>query len=232
MSSFIGIVNGEKELMNKIGSIAENVSPVIQSDFCTIFAEAKSDCLHYSEKSEQNWIVSGIGIRPHPNTSIISHTDWERLFTNQYDDIDKLNGHFVGVIVEEQTLRLVTDQVGMRSMFLLQIGESFIFSTRIDWLLPFSNRKIDWKIFGENWLSINSFTGDLFIPDIQRIHSSAGCRIDRNGLNHHPKKWSPEPVDIDLDSYLIDLSRSVYQLNNQLSLGLSGGWILDYYFPF
>lgn len=52
-----------------------------------------------------------------------------------------------------------------------------VFSNRIDWLFPFFNLRIDWKIFVEHGFSINAFSDRTYISDTQRIHSLINIAI-------------------------------------------------------
>lgn len=219
MSSFIGIVNGVKELSVKIGEISGFQIPKIETPYCTIYADSSSDRLSYSE----NWIISGIGIYPYPNTALVSTADWNNLFLNDFKKISDLNGHFVGVKIDQQNIEIVSDQVGMRSLFIIKKGTAVIFSTRIDWLLAFSEKEINWKVVGENWLSVNAFSGKCMIDGILRIHSSAQCKIEIKSISYTPKSWTPTPVEIDLEDYLFKLSSAIYRDSGSISLGLSGG---------
>jgi len=219
MSSFLGIVNGEKELIEKARKVTGSRSSIIETSLCTVFSDSNTDRLFYSD----NWIVSGIGIHPYPNTALATYSDWDKLFLNDIEKVSSLNGHFVGAKIYQQNVEIVSDQIGMRSLFVLEIGNSVIFATRVDWLIPFSDLKIDWSVLGENWLSVNAFSSKSIINGVQRIHSSAKCIIDKNGFSHSLKYWTPTPLEIDLEEYLFKLTSAIYRDSGSISLGLSGG---------
>lgn len=223
MSSFIGVFNGGEDILNKIKQAYSFLTPSIETPICTIFSNQKTDRLFYSQESSVKWIVSGIGIHPYPTLSLVTETDWSQLFSSRSQDIPTLNGHFAGIKLDNEKVELFTDQIGMRSIYTVKLKNAVIFSTRIDWLLPFSNGSIDWEVFGEHWLSINAFSKHLFVRGIQRIHCSAPCTLTQNGIHVTHKQWTPTPKYIDLESYLFDLTAALFKKNNQLSLGLSGG---------
>jgi len=224
VSSFIGIVNGDDELINKVRSYT-GLERILKSGFCSLFSSSESDRLFYSVSEENNgaWIVSGIGINPYPDVRCLSKQEWSQLVSGGKESIQPLNGHFAGAIIKENSVELFTDQVGMRSLFILKKNRSTLFSTRLDWLLPFCSGELDWQKFGENWLCTNPFSGDCFITNIQRIHSSGWITINGNGISIKSKRWSAIDRKIDIKDYLRCFTTELYKKDQKISLGLSGG---------
>ena len=146
--------------------------------------------MFYSQESSVKWIISGIGIHPYPTLSLVTETDWSQLFSYLSRYILTFNGYFAGIQLENEKFELLTDQTRMISIYIIKLNNAVTFSTRKDCLLAFSNPTIHWEVFEENWLSINSFSNQPFIYDIQRIHSSAPCTLTLNGIDIVHKQWS------------------------------------------
>lgn len=67
--------------------------------------------MFYSQTSSVKWILSGIGIHPNPNVSLVTETDWDQLFSYRSQDIPTFNGYFAGIQLENEKLELLNDQI-------------------------------------------------------------------------------------------------------------------------
>lgn len=228
MSSFIGVIRGSSAIRK---TIAQRIDGVIRcdTDLCLVLSTAENDRLISSDLTESahehSWIVSGIGLSPSPDIRILNRNDWQTILSEATPDLSAINGHFAALSISSDSVDLYTDQLGMRSIFMLRIESGILFSTRLDWLLPFSSGNIDWETFGEHWLSVNPFSGQSFITDIERVCSGGHIQIKQDSMTVSQLDWSPSQQEIAVapESYLTAITETLYKKNNQLSLGLSGG---------
>ena len=118
---------------------------------CYIAAGGNENLLAYQSKENQNkFFICGLGISPNGD-SILSSKDWDNLLDN-YNEIPDLNGHFCGVQIYNDSIKIFTDKTGLREIHILESKDGCFFSTRLDWLLKIQKSEIDFKVFSSRWL--------------------------------------------------------------------------------
>lgn len=229
MSSFVGFFGNSDGLKSKIYGL------VPESDFSftseTLFILGKGNPLntHFqiNPDAESGWIACGIGISSGSNPRTFDQTDWKETFESTTDFHPDINGHFAVAKWDKSGVELYTDQIGMRNIFIAKIESRILFSTRLDWLISLApNLSINWKKFGSNWLSINSFSSDCFLNGVDRLAQGGYAKISENGLELSNKRWTPSKVSSNTDSIeesLKSLSEAALDKFSRISLGLSGG---------
>jgi hypothetical protein len=225
MSSFFAIINGNTELINKAKRVTklENTQNILPA--LTVLAGPLSDRLFYAQNlaAKSGWMVSGIGIGPYPNMNVLNSNAWADILASSEDNKEELNGHFAGFHYTPNRIHFFTDSVGMRSLYIVQTDNATLVSTRIDWLIPFSDRTIDWQLFGPYWQSVNPFSGDCFVRGITRLRGTADFDVASSTLEITQKPWAPNQRSIHVEGLITELASSIFDAKQNLALGLSGG---------
>lgn len=225
MSSFFAIINGNTELINKAKRVTklENTQNILPA--LTVLADPLSDRLFYAQNvaAKSGWMVSGIGIGPYPNMNVLTSDAWADILSSPEDNKEELNGHFAGFHYTPNRIHFFTDSVGMRSLYIVQTDNATLVSTRIDWLVPFSDRTIDWQLFGPYWQSVNPFSGDCFVRGITRLRGIADLNVASSTMEITQKPWAPNQRSIHVEGLITELASSIFDAKQNLALGLSGG---------
>ncbi|WP_421773026.1 hypothetical protein [Gracilimonas sp.] len=229
MGWFIGISGNSQPFKNQLKSLSSG------HDFC---AESKSFYLagggipetthfHKDAPSNSGWIASGVGISAGENPKLFSQSDWKQVIQNEAGYFHQLNGHFAICRWNEEQAELITDQLGMRNVFIHKGDDFVLFSTRLDWikkLIP--DTSLNWERFGSRWLTINQFSQESFIHGIEPLSQSGYATINSRGVNISNKRWNYGHREVTSQNYLDSLSSfSTLPLKSgfPVSLGLSGG---------
>lgn len=225
MSSFFAIINGTTELIKKAKNVSGLTRSLTNTSTFTLLADPPSDRLFYVEDNpnSQGWIVSGIGLHPYPDLHLLTKENWNRVLTTKISRFEQLNGHFAGIFYSNSEIKLFTDAVGLRSLYLCTIGKTVFISTRIDWLIPFSDQSIDWSLFAPFWLAANPFSGQSFVKGITRLRGNASYSLSTSKLVLSQQEWLPGQQSVHIEGFLSKLAVSIYEKKGQLLLGLSGG---------
>ena len=86
-------------------------------------------------------------------------------------DYNKFDGHYVQVNYSKGRLNISNDKFGLRELYYYETDCQFIFSTRLDLIIPYaSDSSINFTAFGSLWLT-----------NFQLSHSSIFNKINRLG---------------------------------------------------
>jgi len=229
MSSFLGFYGKNDSLKSEIRNLATNPYFTFERDSLFICAEGNPLNTHFHSNSEagSGWVSCCIGITSEDSPKVFRQEAWIKTFENNTNLHDELNGHFAVVKWTQNEIELVTDQLGMRSVFIHQGNDFVLFSTRLDWMLSLvKETSINWKLFGSNWLSINPFSSSCFVDGIERLAQGGYAKISSSGFTYHNKRWTPKPTQSSSDSVADSLkafSSVALKTFSKTSLGLSGG---------
>ncbi|GAB5407715.1 MAG: asparagine synthase (glutamine-hydrolyzing) [Balneolaceae bacterium] len=229
MSSFIGVYGKNKDLKSSINKLVPNPAFCVEHENLYLCSGEESLNTHFESNSETDsgWISCGIGISSGDAPYVLQQQDWTQAFTNNIDLHKDLNGHFAVVKWDINEIKLFTDQLGMRNIFIHQAQDFVLFSTRFDWMLCLvKETSVNWKLFGSNWLSINPFSSSCFINEIDRLAQGGYACISKSKMLIENKRWSPEPFQATEKSIISSLKGfSLAAMNSfsKTSLGLSGG---------
>lgn len=229
MSNFIGYIGKNEALNTTIKKLVPSPVFTIENQNLFISSGQSSSNIYFNSNRDANsgWISCGIGISSGDSPRIYKQQDWEHAFATNIDLHDDLNGHFAVVKWDHDTIELLTDQLGMRSIFIHQTNNFTLFTTRLDWLLQLvSKTSINWKLFGSNWLSLNPLSSSCFLDGIDRLAQGGYARISKSSVHLENIRWTPKPVQSSVESVIDSIkgfSLSALNTLSKTSLGLSGG---------
>lgn len=230
MGWFIGASGSIRHLQDKILELCP--APAFQAEEAPFFVAGgglDNTFFHHLEKKQSNgWLAAGIGISKKPYPFLFNSEDWGQAIENGAEYLHSINGHFAVIRWKLNEIELITDQLGMRNIFVHQGDDFILFSTRIDWILKLvPDAEIDWEIFGSRWLGINQFSSSSFIRGIERISQGGRAVIQNNKLKISHHLWQPGfEIPTDKEAFkasLLSFSSLPIKAGKRLSLGLSGG---------
>ena len=227
MSSFIGVLGGNESIKEKISQLLPEPDFSFQNESVLISVDAHPQTTHYQLNGDEQsgWIVCGIGISPEENARVLIKQDWQACFENNTDVQSELNGHFAVAKWDENKVELITDQIGMRNIFIHRNKDFTLFSTQLDWmtqLIP--GLSVNWQAFGSNWLGINPFSSECIINGIDRLAQGGRATISLSDYSFSNKRWTPSGhSELDMKQALASVSGAALNTFSETSLGLSGG---------
>ncbi|MBO6523325.1 MAG: hypothetical protein JJ971_05825 [Balneolaceae bacterium] len=228
MSSFIGVYGEDSSIRNKIEALTQNSDFSFQNESLFIASEVhpQTTHIHTNPDQESGWIVCGIGIDSE-QSKVLSKKEWASFFTEGIDVQTGLDGHFAIAKWGQNTVELITDQVGMRNIFIYRNKEFTLFSTRLDWMIKLiPNPSINWHHFGSNWLGITPFSSGCLINKIDRLAQGGKAIVTNSEYNFTNSRWSPSPKKEsapNMERVLTSVSLAALNTFSDTSLGLSGG---------
>lgn len=204
----------------------------IEEDICLIYDDSKNCAHNLTSRTIDNFkfLVSGTGISTGTSKTILCENDWREILKKEHG-VSSINGHFAGVILTNNHLKLITDPIGLRDIYFTKLSQSeILFSTRIDLLVKFIKPKINYSIFGSRWLLFNQLTHKGIFDNIDRLVCGTVLTIDRKTRTLTKKhfNWLPENKredysEGDFENELISLINIYSNSANSKSLLLSGG---------
>ncbi|HPD33999.1 MAG TPA: asparagine synthase-related protein [Candidatus Kapabacteria bacterium] len=233
MSWIIG-ASGEidRELKNTIELYANNpLYKFVENNLFVLAGGYQSTCnFSKSERTNENLLSVGIGIKNGGDDyGFVKNDEWFNYASQK--NYNALDGHYVILYWNELEIKVFTDKLGLRDLYLYNSPQGYvIFSTRLDWLAKIVKAKLNFKVFASKWLLFNQLSTDCIFNDIERITSGTTLNINRitNNLSIQKNNWTPilqkrnfSPIDFSnkLENLLIFPIRK----HNQISLSLSGG---------
>lgn len=227
MSSFIGVVGGNESVKEKISQLFPKPDFSFQHQSLFLCVDAHPQTTHFQVNPDQQsgWIVCGIGISSGENARVLLQQDWQSCFENNTDVQTELDGHFAIAKWDLNKVELITDQIGMRNIFIHRNNEFTLFSTRLDWmtkLLP--DLSINWNVFGSYWLGINPFSSECIINGVDRLAQGGKASITLSDYMFSNKRWTPKAHSgPDMEQALVSVFGAALRAFSETSLGLSGG---------
>jgi len=188
-------------------------------------------CFAYSKNNSEGWIACGLGMKlDNGHANLMIDEDWNaELLQNDFDPF-RLNGHFVVVRWKNKEVQLITDQLGLRNLFLIISNDKIVFSSRLDWITSFRDSSlINWEEIGSRWLLINQLSNECILENIFRLSQGgkAECTTDPVSVNIKNHHWYPHLAQSlpNRDIYWSLNEFTVCSLRNpkKVSLALSGG---------
>jgi hypothetical protein len=175
------------------------------------------------------WAVVGTGIlRKDQSVSILAHTAWSQLMTNETFNPNLLDGHFVALRWKGNRIECFSDQLGLRTLYYSKLTWGVCLSTELNWIAYiFNSTKIDFASLGDKWLMYNQLSYESCIVGIDRLGPHEHAIFLNGSLIHSTNTpWLPsfelssisEATNI-LKAFIS--SALCYKYNP--SLGLSGG---------
>lgn len=232
MSWVFGIVGNTSILEKTNLKFPKELKFKYKSSNVLIYSDGISEttvCKAISEDS--GLIVLGLGIKSRSDKfGIIKENEWQKIIAIDNIDSLKLNGHYVVLKYNNDSIKIFNDRLGVRDLFFYETESSIVFSTRLDWVTKFqSDSQIDLNEFGSLWITANQIMHGSLIKDLLRLGPGADAVIDISSLTVKIKNkiWEPEWTKIltndDLISCIEELILSPSKQEAKTTLGLSGG---------
>lgn len=172
------------------------------------------------------YFICGIPIS-NDSSKILDKGDLDNIFNSSSYNIDLLNGHFCGVYVQNESICIITDKLGLREVHIYENENGWYFSTRLDWLLKLNHFEIDFSEFGSRWKLINQLSNKSIVKNIQRINCGSKVKIERDGIEFTKSNWFPQKYrNVSIQEFDDTLRKNVIIKtfnNSKISLSLSGG---------
>lgn len=200
--------------------------PILQFNSSKFYLAAGGNLntLTYCDKEELKFVISGVVFNKQFSEKM-SSLSWENQIRN--NDTNHLNGHYAGIFIKGNTLEIVTDEFGLREIFIHETSETIYFSTRLDWLCRAISAKISFSALSTRWLLINQISNNSIIENVIRLNKGSRATIFNNRINVLHKDWQPEKIGtISPEEYSEKLNKIIKTASNscsKLSLSLSGG---------
>ena len=210
-------------------------SPLVQNESANFFLFAggiPSTCKFKFDKinHQKNWLQVGIGISQNNPRKFLSTDDWNQIVKNGDEEKFELDGHYVLLNWDHDSIVFVTDKTGLRDFYYCcDSKENIFFSTRIDWLAKLIPTEINFEEFSSRWQLFNQISPNSIIKNTTRVNRGQTLRIDRNTkkIITTENKFIPYSEHSDNQSNKFDeqLSEliSVPSAENGISLSFSGG---------
>jgi hypothetical protein len=183
----------------------------------------KQTCFFRLESSNSFWTVVGVGLKSTGGGyKILDENDWaSHLFPNQ--NIKTVNGHLVALLYSESELKIFTDDLGLREIYIVKLSDGYGFTTRIEWLKFFIKPEIDLKEFGARWLLQNQISRKSIIKNVIRLVGANGT-IKHNSLSVEQNFWKPNfGINSNRKAFDLTLKKLLSIQDKRISLSLSGG---------
>lgn len=175
------------------------------------------------------WIVCGIGIKYESEQFLLmSSNDWKHTLSVESPDLQRLNGHFVGIKWNKCHVIGFNDQLGLRELYFTKTDRFTVFSTRLDWL-PKINRncKIDFEEFGSCWLMYNQLSNKSILTNTYRLASGGTAVCTSRSIEIQNNLWEPSfALSLPDSNILSVLEKFLFvpmNTNHDFSFSLSGG---------
>ena len=187
-----------------------------------------SDSAVVRDSPDTRWLALGMGILQHDNhRRVMSAADWANRLKHDDPHFNALDGHFVVLRWQSESIECYTDQLGLRSLYFLHSDGGTAFSTRADWLSQLqTSPKINFEVFGAQWLTVNQFSHESTIQGLHRSAPGSRVYITPQSFTARSVPWQPSRPDGGYTSF-VDFARSMTSIypptGHNIALGLSGG---------
>lgn len=231
MSWIFGEIVGVKKSFSDFSKICDSkVLHSFSNPNINLVAGGNSKNLYSFKLSKKNIFIAGIGIDNSDSKSkIVNREEWKEILSLGIERTLCLDGHFVIIIVEEGKVNIYTDKLGLRDIYIRELDDRIIFSTKIKWLTYFGELDIDFTEFSSRWVLFNQISQNSIFKNSKRLVAGRSATINirenievsygSNKCEFSDKSFSSEEYESQLTS-LINLN---IPSSEKLSLSLSGG---------
>jgi len=229
MSWIIGSISSESSLRKSIQEI--HPSPLFTSKSLDKYIAAGGNpftCQFSQTESNSGWALAGTGMsRSNNDYKIMDLNDWREYLVKKNSFQYPINGHYVLLSWNGSNLKIETDPLGLREIYLYFSDNFLLFSTRIDWIGKITKTDFDIKNLGSAWFLSSQISNESLLKDVVRITKCKECIIDKKSYNiklwdevFDPKiEASPEEFYTELETMI----NSLYLNSESFELSLSGG---------
>lgn len=181
---------------------------------------------YQTDDNNLKFFVCGLGISAN-GESFLCTKAWENLLLNSPGNIAKQNGHYCGVQINNGSVSLFTDPMGLRVIHIAENNDGWFFSTRLDWLLKTRAFEIDFDTFSSRWLLFNQVSNKSIVKNIINLNCGSAAKISKSEIEIKDSFWVPSKTgEIGIDQFRGNLNKFVLlgtKHNRHISLSLSGG---------
>lgn len=186
----------------------------------------KRTIIYEKNNSQIKYFLCGIPIS-RDSSKILDKGDLRNIFESPPYNYDMLGGHYCGVLMQNDSICLFSDKLGLREIHIYENENGWYFSTRLDWLLKLNHFEIDFNEFGSRWKLINQLSNKSIVKNIQRINCGSKAKIEQNNIEITEYNWLPSKVkNVSIEEFDNSLRKNVLigtNHNSKISLSLSGG---------
>ncbi|MCW8850080.1 MAG: hypothetical protein OQJ81_08910 [Melioribacteraceae bacterium] len=218
------------------GALQKKNSPdinfVIEEDYqkqkldnLLLFVGGNSNTSYLNLKSNKLFAYVGVLLKNHNDRiNIINNSNVGEDFPLVYTEFD---GHYVQVNYSKGILNISNDKFGLRELYYYETDNQFIFSTRLDLIIPYaSDSSINFNAFGSLWLTNFQLSHSSIFNKINRLGPSGRIICENNEIFIHNKKFVKSETGNSKPNFSKELASfcNPDDLNNKsISLALSGG---------
>jgi hypothetical protein len=234
MSWIIGYGGGrlKDDIINKINCYVKDTIYEISEDKLFIKAGgSKLTCFHSKDSgASKSFIAAGVGIKRNSSSfTLLDNNGWANI--DAENEIKELGGHFVLAEWDKSHISLFTDQMGMRDFYFRNIDDdSFIFSTRADWIAKITGDEIDYSVFGAKWMLSSQISSGCIFENIKRIIGGSTLTVNRQNNSHtsYNTGWLPQKsaytiTNDEFENILWQLIVFPFSEGKNILLSFSGG---------
>ncbi len=172
MSWLIGIIGKSKgKYINNIKDIVKDKA-IVDNDLAAIFAGGYNNTFLTvdSIQSEMKIIVNGVGLLFDDfQYKLMGAKEWIEIAST--NNLSKVNGHYVIAFIYNNKLTIRTDLYGLRELYYTCLDEqTYLFSTRIDWLLSIKSTELEFSKVGSKWLLSNAINDNTPFKGVYKLN--------------------------------------------------------------
>jgi hypothetical protein len=202
------------------------ISSYVDSDLYVAVGGNDNLIICQTQDNHLKFFVCGLGISAE-GESFLGINEWENLLLTSPEKISKQNGHYCGVQINDDSISLFTDPMGLRVIHIVENDNGWFFSTRLDWILKTGAFEIDYKVFSSRWLLFNQVSNKSIVKKIINLNCGSKAIISKNKIEIKDCFWVPEKTgEISIDQFKDNLSKFILlgaKQDRHISLSLSGG---------
>ena len=232
MSWIIGTISKSEtlnpDLKKQIQSLIPEHIHAFDSAKLLIYSGGIQETCFNGSDAETVWFCNGFGIDISNDShyKIASQTDWHKRISEK--DFSGLNGHYLTLRYSDNTLEFRNDEIGLRSVYIYELQDNYVFSTRLDWLTRLiPSPEIDYTVFASHLLSMNPLSYKCFIKDVVKLGPNEKITISSGVITTKRKDYTifgnTEKNFNRLEHILSNFTSLMSDSGLKVSLGLSGG---------
>jgi hypothetical protein len=170
------------------------------------------------------WSLDGVGLISRlEEYKVLDENDWNNFLNSDRINLSSINGHFVAITYANNELKIITDELGLREIYIVQLSDGYGFTTRIEWLKYFIKPGIDFKEFGSRWLLQNQISRKSIIKNVTRL-VCANAIIKNGYLRIEQNLWQPDFESSYKPGAVDSAIKKILSIKNKkILLSLSGG---------
>ncbi len=191
MSWIYGIIHPNRQQITFPDEIKDRALKIIHKkniSICVGGTEKNIFSNHDTGCSDNCWLAVGFAfLKTNNGFKILNNAIWERFLNSAYQP-SNLEGHYIILKWNQSNFEIITDRLGLRDIYFSQVGNTIIFSTRIDWLAKSVITKINFKEFGSRWLLFNQISTNSVLENIIRVIAGTAMKINLHSLEYKIEK--------------------------------------------